>query len=64
VLADAGVAMQSTRAMGGGLTEQFPQAQNMSEFPAAAHDLLGMDGLLTAEERHTRDAVRHFMVGV
>lgn len=48
--------------MGGGLTEQFPQAQNMSDFPAAAHDLLGLDGLLTTEERCTRDAVRQFMV--
>jgi acyl-CoA oxidase len=59
--ADAGVAMQPTRAMGSGLTEQFPQAQNMSDFPAAAHDLLGLDGLLTTEERCTRDAVRQFM---
>jgi hypothetical protein len=56
--------MQPTRAMGSGLTDQFPQAQNMSDFPAAAHDLLGLDGLLTAEERYTRDAVRRFMVCV
>jgi hypothetical protein len=62
IFADAGVAMQPTRAMGSGLTEQFPQAQNMSDFPAAAHDLLGLDGLLTTEERCTRDAVRQFMV--
>ena len=62
VSADAGVAMQPTRAMGAGLTEQFPQAQNMSDFPVAAHDLLVLDGLLTTEERCTRDAVRQFMV--
>ncbi len=64
VSADAGVAMQPTRAMGSGLTEQFPQAQNMSDFPAAAHDLLGLDGLLTTEERCTRDAVWQFMVRI
>lgn len=48
--------------MSTGLTEQFPQAQNMADFPAAAHDLLGLDGLLNTEERCTRDAVRQFMV--
>lgn len=56
--------MQSTRAMGDGLTEQFQHAQNMAAFPAAAHDLLNLDHLLTAEERRTRDAVRDFMVSL
>lgn len=54
--------MQPTRAVGDGITEQFQQAQNMAAFPQAAHDMLNLDDLLTAEERRTRYAVREFMV--
>lgn len=44
-----------------GFTRSFPQAQTMSAFPACAHDALGLDGLLTPEERAVRDRVRAFM---
>ncbi len=53
---------QPTRAQSSGFTPQFPQAQNMSAFPPAAHDLLNLDDLLTPQERKTRYAVREFMV--
>lgn len=34
----------------------------MTVFPQAKHDVLGLDGLLTAEEREVRDRVRAFAV--
>lgn len=56
--------MQPMCAMSSGITEQFQHAQNMAAFPPAAHDLLNLDHLLTAEERRTRGAVREFMVNL
>ena len=47
----------------GGYSERFQQAQDMSAFPPAAHDLLFLDDLLSPEEKGTRYAVRGFMVG-
>lgn len=45
-----------------GYTATFPQAQDMSAFPPASHDLLFLDDLLSPEEKRTRYAVREFMV--
>lgn len=44
-----------------GYTATFPQAQDMSAFPPASHDLLFLDDLLSPEEKRTRYAVREFM---
>eukprot|EP00879_Flechtneria_rotunda_P008554 GHRR01008961.1.p1 GENE.GHRR01008961.1~~GHRR01008961.1.p1 ORF type:complete len:348 (+),score=100.87 GHRR01008961.1:85-1128(+) len=44
-----------------GYTQKFPQATTAAEFPAAVHDALALDGLLTAEERDVRKRVRTFM---
>lgn len=43
-----------------GTTAQFPHAQNMSVFPPAKHDALGLEDLLTPAEREVRDRVRKF----
>lgn len=43
-----------------GTTAEFEFAQNMSVFPPAKHDALGLEGLLTPEEREVRDRVRQF----
>ncbi|PSC71354.1 Acyl-coenzyme A oxidase peroxisomal [Micractinium conductrix] len=51
---------QLTLAGLGGTTPEFEFAQNMTVFPQAKHDVLGLDGLLTAEEREVRDRVRAF----
>lgn len=42
--------------------DNFPQAQTMSSFPAAVHDLFRFDELLTEEERGVRDDTRAVMV--
>lgn len=49
-----------TRAAMNGTTREFPSAQNMKIFPPAKHDLLGLDSLLTPEERMVRDKVRSY----
>ncbi|PRW59738.1 Acyl-coenzyme A oxidase peroxisomal [Chlorella sorokiniana] len=43
-----------------GTTPEFEQAQNMTVFPPAKHDALGLEELLTPEEREIRDRVRRF----
>ncbi|WIA09779.1 hypothetical protein OEZ85_009157 [Tetradesmus obliquus] len=43
-----------------GRTSAFPQATTAAEFPAAVHDALALDGLLTAEEKEVRRRVRAF----
>lgn len=43
-----------------GFMRAFPQATTMADFPAAAYDALGLDALLTPEERAVRDKVRAF----
>ena len=60
----SGLARQPTSATArDGYTDQFQQAQTMAAFPPPVHDLLDLDGLLSAKERQTREAVRDFMVG-
>lgn len=36
--------------------------QNMTAFPPAKHDALGLDSLLSPQEREVRDRVRQFAV--
>ncbi|KAF6251931.1 acyl-CoA dehydrogenase/oxidase [Scenedesmus sp. NREL 46B-D3] len=43
-----------------GRTSKFPQATTAAEFPAAVHDALALDSLLTAEEKAIRRRVRAF----
>lgn len=43
-----------------GTTPEFEHAQNMTVFPPAKHDALGLEELLTPEEREVRDRVRRF----
>lgn len=45
-----------------GRTSKFPQATTAAEFPAAVHDALALDSLLTAEEKAIRRRVRAFAV--
>jgi hypothetical protein len=45
-----------------GWTSKFPQATTAAEFPAAVHDALALDGLLTADEKEIRRRVRAFAV--
>ncbi|GFR46240.1 hypothetical protein Agub_g7786 [Astrephomene gubernaculifera] len=45
----------------GGYDNTFPQATTAAAFPPAVHDLLSLDGLLSAEERQIRDKVRAYM---
>lgn len=45
-----------------GRTSAFPQATTAAEFPAAVHDALALDGLLTTEEKEVRRRVRAFAV--
>lgn len=45
-----------------GVTPQFDLAQNMTVFPSAKHDYLGMYDLLTPEERAIQTRVRQFAV--
>lgn len=44
-----------------GHNAKFPQATTMRSFPSAVHDALGLDELLTPEERAVRDRVRSFV---
>jgi hypothetical protein len=48
--------------VGAGYSPTFPQAQDLSVFPPASHDMMFLDDLLSSEERKTRYAVREFMV--
>jgi len=43
-----------------GTSPEFAYAQNISVFPPAKHDALGLNELLTAEERQLRLRVREF----
>jgi hypothetical protein len=52
--------LQNTAARVSSRTPAFPQAANASEFPAAAHDALALDALLSPEERDVRRRVRAF----
>lgn len=45
-----------------GFTRAFPEAETAAAFPPACFDLLGLDALLSPEERALRDRVRAFMV--
>jgi hypothetical protein len=40
----------------------FPQAQDMSTFPDAVHDVLNLSGLLSSKAIDIRDRTRAFMV--
>lgn len=48
--------------LGTGFTRAFPQAETSARFPAAVHDLLALDALLTPEEKALRDKIRAFAV--
>jgi hypothetical protein len=45
-----------------GWTSKFPQATTAAEFPAAVHDALALDSLLSADEKEIRRRVRAFAV--
>ncbi|KAF8073233.1 ACX4 [Scenedesmus sp. PABB004] len=59
---DAALGRQHTAAAVGsrGFSSKFPQATTAADFPAAAHDALALDALLTPEERDVRRRVRAF----
>ena len=57
-------AVQAPSSNSPGFTHAFPQAENAASFPSACWDQLGLDALLTPEERALRDRVRAFMVRV
>jgi acyl-CoA oxidase len=52
--------LNPTLAIGTGLTSEFSFAQNMTVFPPAKHDALGLSELLTAEERAVQQRCRAF----
>ncbi len=54
------VLRQETRGFAG--YEGFTQAQTMSEFPPATHDVFALDELLTEEEKDIKYRTRAFMV--
>ena len=54
--------MQPTNAAQDVEYDNFPQAQTMSHFPPAVHDLFDFDGLLTDEEKEIRYKTRAYMV--
>lgn len=54
---------QLTRALQSPEYDNFPEAQPMSSFPPAVHDVFRFgDDLLTEEERDVRDRTRAYMV--
>lgn len=58
---DDGAALERQLTLAGlGTTAEFEFAQNMTSFPPAKHDALGLDGLLGPQEREVRDRVRQF----
>ena len=60
-LTRAGLAGPSAAAPGlEGTTPEFEFAQSMRAFPPAKHDVLGLEELLTPEEREVRQRVRRF----
>jgi hypothetical protein len=60
--AAASAALERELTLALGTTPEFDQAQSMRAFPPAKHDALGLEELLTQEEREVRDRVRAFAV--
>lgn len=56
-----GVGRQETKGFAG--YEGFTEAQTMSAFPPATHDVFALDELLTEEEKEIKYRTRAFMVG-
>jgi len=56
------LARNTTKGGASAFTEAFPQAETAAHFPAAVHDLLNLQDLLTTEERALVAKVRSFMV--
>lgn len=56
------VSLSSTSASG--YSPTFPQCHTSALFPAAVHDALNIDGMLSSDERAVRDRVRLYMVSL